>query len=792
MKRPLFFCMTALLFGIYVSYLAPDAVLFVPLVFLALVLISLACFRKCSFAYGFMIFFFLFGAVYMQQLGRVEKHPFHFLIDEYVTVTADVIEDAQNDDDGDTTLTVRIVELSFLNETFEGTCRANIIVPKGERIPAFGQRFQAICLLSAPSGGMNRNSFDYSLYLKSKQILFVGTVEPNTLRVTGTFPLTLSERIYQLNRRCGSVLSRVFPQEAAAILRALALGDKSQMSDDLKEALQVSGLSHMTAVSGMHVTTLLMMLYALLSVLRQNQYKYYLPLVGVVLLFMLFTGASPSVVRASVMSILALVAFLVFRKADSITSLGVAAGLIVLVNPFAVFDTGFLLSFVATLGILLFAPLLSQKLFAVLGLEGEQKGILRLVKWMITILCVTLSAQVVVLPFSTHIFGTISLWGMITNLLVAPLLPVALVCGLAVGFLGLVHPMLTLPIAGFSYPFIKLLLWIVHGFGSLKVGILVLGGLSVFGAYLCGLCILLFYQVLKNRRFHSVVLGVAVSLLLICAVTFKLVFPVLQLTFVNVGQGDCALLQLPNNKAVLIDGGGVSDFESDYDVGRRVVLPYLQKKGIAELDLMIASHPHSDHIGGLLSIMEEMPVEVLMIPIGFEGNAQGRELTSLAKQKGTQIVWLKAGQEEWLAKDCMLEVLMPTEAWLCEAESENDCSLVFRIRYGNHSLLFMGDLESTGEVYMTNTWSDADNVTVLKVPHHGSEDSSSEALLQWAKPQYAYISCGKNHYGHPAEPVLKRLHDSDVTVYRANDDKDVTFRFTKTKIQSITTGGETP
>ena len=93
---------------------------------------------------------------------------------------------------------------------------------------------------------------------------------------------------------------------------------------------------------------------------------------------------------------------------------------------------------------------------------------------------------------------------------------------------------------------------------------------------------------------------------------------------------------------------------------------------------------------------------------------------------------------------------------------------------------------------MTNTWSDVDNVTVLKVPHHGSEDSSSEALLQWAKPQYAYISCRKNHYGHPAEPVLKRLHDSGATVYRANDDKDVTFRFTKTKIQSITTGGETP
>ena len=792
MKRPLFFCMAALLCGIYVSYLAPDAVLFVPLIFLAMILISLACFRKCSFSYGVAIFFFLFGAVYMQQVSRVERHPYHFLLGEYVTVTADVIEDAQEQDDGDWVLMVRVAELSFLDETFEEPCRAHITVPSGERIPAFGERFQAVCLLTAPSDGMNHNSFDYNLYLKSKQILLMGRVEPNTLCVTGTFPLSFSERIYQLNRRCGLTLNQMFPEEAAGVLRALALGDKSQMSEDLTKALQVSGLSHMTAVSGMHVTTLLMALYALLSILKQNQYKYYLPLVGVILLFMLFTGASPSVVRASVMSVLALVAFLVFRKADSITSLGVAAGIIALFNPFAVFDVGFILSFVATFGILLFAPLLSEKLFTVLRLEGEQKGMLRLVKWMISILCVTLSAQIMLLPFLSHIFGTISLWGLITNLLVAPLLPVALVCGLLVGFLGLIHPMLTLPIAGFSYPFIKLLLWVVRGFGSLKGGVMVLGGLSVFGAYLCGLCILLLYQMLRKRRFHSLILSAAVSLLLICAVAVKMAFPVLQLTFINVGQGDCALLQLPNGDKVLIDGGGATDFESDYDVGRRVVLPYLQKERITKLDLMIASHPHSDHIDGLLSIMEEIPVEILMIPIGFGENDLGKELIELANTKGTRLMWLKAGQTEQLAEDCALEVLMPTEVWLNAAESENDRSLVFRICYGEHNLLFAGDLESAGEAYMVNELPDAGNVTVLKVPHHGSKNASSEALLRWANPEYAYISCRQNNYGHPAASVLNRLHDGGATVYRADFDKDVIFRFTTTNIQSITTGGETP
>ena len=165
-------------------------------------------------------------------------------------------------------------------------------------VPAFGDSFTAICLLSKPASLQNSGGFDYKLYLMSKEIFFTGRIEKGTLEKTGTFSLSLSERLYQLNRKCGQAISDALPKEPAALLKAVALGDKSAMSDELKKDLSVSGLSHMTAVSGMYVTTLLSFVYIILSLLKRNKYKFFLPVCGVILLFMLFTGATPSVVRA--------------------------------------------------------------------------------------------------------------------------------------------------------------------------------------------------------------------------------------------------------------------------------------------------------------------------------------------------------------------------------------------------------------------------------------------------------------------------------------------------------------
>ncbi len=792
MKRPLFFCVLALLTGIYTAFFMPDAIAVLPLGFLALVLFVLACFRKCTLAYCLMVLCFLSGAVYLLMADSVENRPLYPFSDEYITVTAEVIQEPEIEKDGSAATVVRVTELSFLKEEVTLCEKVRLSFPAGGPLPVFGERFQAVCRLYLPNDAMNSRGFDYQLHLKSKGIFFSGYVEPDTVEITGTFPLSFSERLYRLNRRCGKSIDRLFPRDAAAVLKAMALGDKSGISDELQEALSVSGLSHVTAVSGMHVTTLLTGAYFLLALLERNKYKFFVPLCGVVLIFMLFTGASPSVVRAAIMCVMALCGFLLFRKADPLTSLGFSAGVIVAIRPFAALDIGFMLSFAATLGILLLATPLERLLSGLFCLDKSRGLIPRLLSACISLICVSFSAQLFVLPLAASIFGTTSLWSLLTNLLVAPLLPVMLIGGLLIGFLGLIHSLVALPVAGFVYPFAKLFLKIVCDFGSREAGLLTVGAFSVFGLYLYGLWIFAFERGVRKRYLQAVAAAISFLLLLLCVLGTNYSLERAELTFINVGQGDCAWLTLPRNINILIDGGGVAKYQDDYEIGRKIVLPYLQKEGVHRLDYMIASHPHEDHINGLISVLEEMPVETLLVPIGFERNPRGQVLLDRATQQGTEIVMLQSGDEKSLGNDCTLTVLMPEELWLESVENENDLSLVCKLTYGDTAVLLPGDLEQEGEAALVSAWPSAGKVDILKVSHHGSATSTTEAFVDWAQPSYAYIPCGENQFGPPANNVLEQLLRCGAVIYRADEDKDVTFTLTKEGIYSIKKGGATP
>lgn len=786
MKRPLFICLVALLAGVYSAYFTPDSVPFLALLIFALVLLVLCLFKKPVFCFFCAVLCFLFGALYLLAVSETEDRPMHAFVNEYVTVFGEVTEEPETDDEGAQTFTARLHRLSFLNETIAVSERVRLTVPGGEKQLSFGDCFSAICLFRIPQMKSSTGSFDYALYLKSKNIFFVGTAEPGTLTKTGTFVPNFSERLYALNRRCGAGISAILPDEAAAVLRAISFSDKTELSDELSAELTVCGLSHVVAVSGMHVTILLSAIFTLLSLLKRNKYKFFLPLCGLVLLFMLFTGASPSVVRAAVMSSLSLLAFLCFRKEDSLTSLSLAAGIIVIINPFAAFDLGFILSFGATLGILLFAQPMQMRVFSLLHLE-EQKGFWAgLLKSVLSILCVTVSVQLFLLPLLSVLFGEVSLWCFVTNLLVTPLLPVLLVGGILVGFLGLIHPYVALPVAGFVYPFLKAFLNVVHLFGRSGFAVLTVGAFSFFGVYVYGVLLLAFYKVLQKRYLQSLILAAGMPVLLCLFLCLQLLFPKATVTFIDVGQGDCALLTLPGGVTALIDGGGTT-YETDYDVGREVVLPHLKKEGIVKLTYMVASHPHGDHIGGLLSVMEELPVENLLVPVGFDAGEAGYEFLQKASASGINIRKLSAEDSVLLGDESSFEILMPDETWLSMLENENDASMVFCFRYGNNSVLFMGDLENDGESYLIENHSPVET-TVLKVAHHGAGSSTGETFLDWSGPLYAYIPCGQNHFGHPSPALLERLFQENVTTYRADEDGNVTFIFNKKKIQSIVKG----
>ncbi|MBR5236598.1 MAG: DNA internalization-related competence protein ComEC/Rec2 [Clostridia bacterium] len=789
-RRKLFACVSAMLTGIYVAYFIPDAIP-ITLLFGAIFVFFISLFfTKRGILPLFMILFFLFGAFHLTYKNDVTKRAVYPYLNEYVTLCGDVIaEPVYNENDGSSTVTVRLLELSFLESRTETREKLYVKIKAGEPVPGFGQRFTAVCVLYIPSDAMNRGGFDYALHLKSKNMFFRGTAEKGTMEIVGAFPLGISDRIYQLNRYCTKALDSVFPRDAATVLQAMCLGNKENMSEELEEALSVSGLSHMTSVSGMHVSTLVGALYVLFSFFKRNRNRYTWLTGGLLLFFMIFTGASAPVVRACIMGILMLLAPLLCRKADPITSLAFAAGVIVCINPLAAFDAGFMLSFAATLGIFVLGNPLRERLLQLLHLTDNEKWYAKIFSFIIAVFSLTAAAQLFLLPVAAWIFGYVSRWSFITSILTAPLATVLLICGLLVSFLGLLHPMLSIVSASFTYPFVKVFLGVTYFFGNMPQGLFTMGTFSFIGICVYGTCLFIFKRLLRGKFRQCIVVSVLLPILL-CVFLFvsNAGGERAELTFINVGEGDCALLRLPSQVDILIDGGGTPSYRGDYDVGKQIVLPYLRKKGIYELDYVVATHPHEDHIRGLLSLFSAMRINTLLVPIGFDAVQTGAELLDCAKEHGVTVRMLQAGDILKFSRQCDLEVLLPDTEWLQKEPSENDASLVLRFHYGKLQALFTGDLEAAGEEELVSRYP-GEQVTILKVGHHGSSSSTTAALLSWAKPEYAYIPCDERYYNHPAAETLKRLETAGTFVFRADEDKDVTFVLNPEGIQSIRKGG---
>lgn len=794
MKRSLFFCTVSLLAGIYSAYFFSDVFPFLILAGLALILfISSLLIRKGKVLF-FLLIFFLVGAFCLRFANDVTRRPLFPYLNEYITLTAECVEEpTYNEVSEKYTIVARVRQAAFLKEQKEINETVMLTVKQGETVPQFGDSFSAVCLLYIPQDAMNRGGFDYALYLKSKGIFFRGTVEPDTVNIKGSFPLTVADRMYQLNRQCSRQIANYVPATGAALLQAVALGNKTNLTGDYEENLQVSGLSHLTSVSGMHVTALMSLLYALCKLFKRSRYKYIGILGSIMLLFMLFTGATPSVVRATVMGLSVLVAYLFRRRADYLTSLGIAAAILVLCNPLVAFDGGFILSFGAMLGFILFAELITGSLVRLFGLQDREGMLSRLCVGMISIVSANFSVQIMLFPLMSIMYGYISLWGFITNILIAWVAPFLLVGGLLIGFMGFIHPV---PAAGVSYgvyPFVKLFNGVVTFFGERPEGLYTVAAFSLFGTYCYGLGLFVLHNVLR-KKFKRVIVPL-VSLLILGLLYLPLKGhnkEQAKVTFINVGQGDCALLELPDDIDILIDAGGIPAYQGDFDVGKQIVLPYLRKKGINDLDYIMASHPHEDHILGIDSVMEYLPVANIMVPIGFDENELGAALLDTAQDKGTNIVTATKGDYIRFSEHCMVQVLMPGEAELAMMEDENNTSMVLWFKIYDHTILFTGDMATEEEKELLKGKLPSEGAQILKVAHHGSRDSTSEALLAWAKPVYAYIPCGKNQFGHPADEVLERLSACGTTVYRADVDKDVCFVLSELGIETIRKGEVNP
>ena len=585
----------------------------------------------------------------------------------------------------------------------------------------------------AASHKRNPGGFDYAAFLARRGVgaqVYVDEVlsfEPAAV--------TFKEKL----RR--GVVAGLSPTQAA-LQEAMTLGIRDNLRD-LRDVFAAAGLAHVLALSGLHIGVLIAALGFLLRPLGVLRYPL---MIGFVVAFAALVGATPSVLRATTMAVAVLMSlWLGSGRLEPWPALSLAALLALLWNPSGLFDLSFQLSYLAVIGILVFALPTLRLLHASSLPWWHPKALL------LGSLVVSLGAQAPLLPLLAHTFGTVPLFGPAINIVALPLATVLVPLGFLAGVLGTV----SLPLAAFlnhlTAPLASALIWAANEsatWPSLEWGEIAPVGFAYYGV---GALALALVSLGKLRLWRGLVVVAA-------ALTASMLTPTphnnAELVFLDVGQGDSTLIRLPHRTEILVDGGGTPF--SDFDVGENTVVPALRALGVDELELVIASHADTDHIEGLASVLREMPVGELVIGYPSADSEAFAALIDAAEARGVPVTEVRRGEVLELGA-ARLDILNPP---MQPFEASNDNSVAFVLHAFGTKALFLGDLPSTVENVLA-----VPDVDIMMVAHHGSRFSTSDALLTAAQPEQAVLSYGRNNYGHPNPDVLTRLQKRGAAIF---------------------------
>ena len=649
-------------------------------------------------------------------------------------------------------------------------------------------------------------NFDYRQYLARQGLGSIAYYPEVSVEATGQGNAAWAA-VHRLRRDLSSALASALAEPQASLAQGILLGERSALPQDLKDDLNATSTSHIIALSGYNVTLLAGLVIGAFAWLIGRRRAAFLALAAIAG-YTLLTGASPSLVRAAIMGALYLTATLLGRPNSGLVSLLVAAAVMAGLQPTVVRDVSFQLSFAATAGLIVLVPLMRERIDAaserVTWLpEPPRRGV---ASALYEIAIVTAAASVVTLPLIALHFQRISLVALPANLLVLPAFPYILLSSTFVAVTGLASSTLA-HVAGYcawlglSYMIAMVRLMAAVPFASLEV--------RRFNIEMCTASYLLLaalYWLLSRRRPSEEALrrlwwpvgrvlavparpfgGVPAAWLATCLALPALltwmavlsspdsrlagVFAApdgrLTVEVFDVGQGDAVFIRTPDGQNLLVDGGPDGQV-IEQELGE--ALPFWDRK----LDMVLLTHPDSDHLSGLISVVERYDVgQVVESPVEAETELS-EAWRALLDEKDVPYREVEAGGWVDLGRGASLQILGPPEQAITGTSADrNNNSLVLKLTWGGISFLLTGDIEAAGEATLLDERVDL-RATVLKVAHHGSAYSTSQALLDAVRPVVSVISVGAdNDFGHPAPSTLERLDDT--IVYRTDQQGDVTF-----------------
>ncbi|MBY7143327.1 DNA internalization-related competence protein ComEC/Rec2 [Virgibacillus sp. NKC19-3] len=619
----------------------------------------------------------------------------------------------------------------------------------------------ATCMIKGdmeiPEGSTNPGQFDYRNYLLTNDIsyqLIVHTLDDVQCEGSGFL-----HRIYMIRDTLLHQIEANLSKETASWLSALVLGDDSLISEDTVELFQRWSLSHILAISGLHIGLVVGIVYFLLIKLNiVTKEKAQWIMIFFLPIYALIAGGEPSVWRASTMVLI----FIILNKTKlqiSITDvLSIVFLLLVLFDPFVVYHIGFQLSFIVTFGLILSRKWISET--NTRYMQVFQIGFI---------------AQMMILPLLLAYFSTFQPLSVLLNwiivpyfsLFVIPLMFMLLLLAPLPSFFTLIFDLLFVSIHKMVIGFIELVdahlnfPWVI---GKLPIGITVLYYILLF----------VFMKNLQHKRLkQAFTYGCGVVILITCVAVRPYFSPVGTVTMLDMGQGDAFVIELPYRQGVIFSDAGArfsfEDMEPSDSVYKQIIKPYLYARGINKIDAIFLSHEDMDHIGSVPFMIEEMNVEKVIISNFYELSQGTPELVD---DNDVQIQRVERNEMVEINGQAFY-VLAPIKDQL----SPNENSLVLYTALGGKYWLFTGDIGKSEEKEIIGAYQNLP-VDVLKVAHHGSDTSTDEAFLDHINADFALISVGENNsYGHPSSKVLETLKRKELNILRTDLDGAVQYRF---------------
>jgi len=604
----------------------------------------------------------------------------------------------------------------------------------------YGDKINTIAVLSALKSSTNPLSTDFKEYLQFKGIHGSG-FSKIPVTITGKKINWLKYLIISLRKFIRVRIEQRCP-ENAGFLKAILIGDKSDLNE-IRDILTRAGLSHILAVSGLHVALITVIFFTIIKLFIRQRIFLRLITITLLLFYGYLCNWSPSVSRAILMITLYFTAQILQRKVSSNNILFASLLVITAVNPYQLFSVGMHLSFCAVFVLLNIMPFFTCRIYKI---PLRNRHLKKIVISILSLMTVSFVLSLFLSPITLYNFNQFNLNGVIGNLLGIPLISI----------------ILPLSIILLLIPSCSFLLNIYHS--SLYATLLVFNNwsefasslplhfnfipVSVYQVIILYLLLLTGFWLTLSYKKHKIIMFS--TLLLILVLSWQNYGSnKLQVIFFNCGLGDLSLIETPNKETIMIDCGPT---EKDAGTFTRSALPYFQKKGIKKLDWLIITHAHNDHYGGINDVFYNLEVKNLMVTDEFKTRKIWPEIFQKAEDERAFIYTIEDTTHLKLGK-IKIKILHPDKDYF--SSNKNNMSIVIKLEYGDLSILFNGDLEEEGEHYLITRYSSFLDSDVTKVGHHGSKTSSSAEYVELVSPEYAIISTAmKNRFNFPHQQTL--------------------------------------